>query len=132
VFAYRLERVDPPLIIDDMRRWHNAYWSGGILSKASVAEALSPGLGSYGYGWQVTAHFGRPVHNHTGGLRGFASHLAFYPDEDLLIIVLSNIETENTKGTACDIAALAFKVRPTPRGDTEWLVGVPPSAGSTR
>jgi CubicO group peptidase (beta-lactamase class C family) len=108
--------------LDDLRRWHRAFWNGRILSKASVAEALTPGLGNYGYGWQVTTHFGRPVQNHTGGLRGFASHLAFYPDEGLLIVVLSNIETENTKGTACDIAALAFKAAATPRGgDAEWL-----------
>ncbi|MCC7178454.1 MAG: beta-lactamase family protein [Acidobacteria bacterium] len=107
--------------VDDLRRWHDEYWAGSILSKASVAEALRTGLGDYGYGWQVTTHFGRPVHNHTGGLRGFASHLAFYPNQELLIVILSNIENENTKGTACDIAALALKVAPVPTGTPEWI-----------
>jgi CubicO group peptidase (beta-lactamase class C family) len=107
--------------VDDLRRWHDAYWSGRILSKASVAEALRPGLGNYGYGWQVTMHFGRPMHNHTGSLRGFASHLAFYPSEKLLIVILSNMENENTKGTACDIAALALGVATIPTGTPEWL-----------
>ncbi|REJ74848.1 MAG: class A beta-lactamase-related serine hydrolase [Acidobacteria bacterium] len=94
--------------LDDLRRWSDAYWAGGIVPKATVAQAVTPGLGSYGYGWQTTQHFGKTVHNHTGGMRGFASHLAFYPGEELLIIVLSNVEDENTKGTACDLAALAF------------------------
>lgn len=107
--------------LDDLRKWHEAYWAGGIVSKQSVAEALRPGLGSYGYGWQITTHFGRPMHNHTGGLRGFASHLAFYPDADLLIVILSNIENENAKGTACDLAALAFQRTPVPTGTAEWI-----------
>jgi CubicO group peptidase (beta-lactamase class C family) len=107
--------------LDDLQRWHEAYWAGSILSKASIADALRPNLGNYGYGWQVTKHFGRPLHNHTGGLRGFAAHLAFYPDEELLIVALSNIETENTKGMACDIAALAFEVAPIPTGAQEWI-----------
>jgi CubicO group peptidase (beta-lactamase class C family) len=107
--------------LDDLRRWHEAYWNGRIISKDAVAEALQPRLGNYGYGWQITEHFGRPLHNHTGGLRGFASHLAFYTSERLLIIVLSNVENENTKGTACDIAAIAFKATPVPTGTSEWI-----------
>jgi CubicO group peptidase (beta-lactamase class C family) len=107
--------------LDDLRRWHEAYRAGSILSRATVEEALRPGLGNYGYGWQTTTHFGRRVHNHTGGLRGFASHLAFYPDEELLIVILSNIEDENTKGTACDIAALALGVASVPTGTPDWI-----------
>jgi CubicO group peptidase (beta-lactamase class C family) len=119
--------------LDDLRRWHDAYWSGQIISKESIAEALKPRLEDYGLGWQITRYFGRPMHNHTGLMRGFASHLAFYPDDQLLIIVLSNVEQENTKGTACDIAALIFNVAPAPTGKPAWLqrsndqrCGVPP------
>jgi len=107
--------------VDDLRRWHDAYWRGRIISNESVAEALQPRLGHYGLGWQVTDHFGRPLHNHTGGVRGFASHLAFYPNDQLLIVVLSNVEDENTKGTACDIAALVFNVAPAPTGTPSGL-----------
>lgn len=106
--------------LDDLWRWHEAYWKGQIISKATIKEALKPRREKYGYGWQVTEHFGRPLHDHTGGLRGFASHLAYYPNDDLLIIVLSNVENENTKGTACDLAALTFNIKPAPDGTESW------------
>jgi CubicO group peptidase (beta-lactamase class C family) len=107
--------------LDDLRRWHNRYWSGVIISQDSIRNATTPRLGNYGLGWQITRHFGRTLHNHTGGMRGFASHLAYYPDEDLLVIVLSNFEQENTKGTACDLASIALGVGPGPGHDAPWL-----------
>lgn len=94
--------------VDDLRTFYEAYFSGQILTPETLKKALQPYVGNYGYGWQVTEFFGRRVYDHTGGISGFATHVAYYPNEDLLIIVLSNIQSENAHGTACDLAALAF------------------------
>ena len=61
------------------------------------------------------------MYNHTGGIDGFVSHLAYYPNEELLIVVLSNRAREDAKATACDLAALVFDVDPGPTGDAGWL-----------
>lgn len=107
--------------LDDLHRWHQAFLSGAIVSKASVVEALTPGLGNYGYGWEITSYFGKKLHHHTGGLAGFKADISFYHDEQMLIIVLSNTMRANPGGTACDLAALAFGTASIPTGDDAWL-----------
>jgi CubicO group peptidase (beta-lactamase class C family) len=110
---------------------HAAYAAGGLLSSASdvfrwsrgmltaklfrpelVQESLTPYKGNYGYGWQVRRFFDRRVYNHTGGIDGFSSHLAHYPDQELTIVVLSNVESDSAILRACDLAGLLFEWRP--------------------
>jgi CubicO group peptidase (beta-lactamase class C family) len=91
----------------DLLRFERALASGRLVSDSAFRAMTTPGLGEYGLGWQVTRQFGRAVRNHTGGTNGFASHLATY-DDGTTIIVLSNVETERAKTTACDLAALYY------------------------
>lgn len=107
--------------IDDLNAWHNAFIGGRLVSSELVNLSLQPYVGNYGYGWQVINLFGRRMHNHTGGIGGFSSHLAYYPSEDLLIILLSNVQNENAKGTACDLARIVFGVKPAPVANDVWL-----------
>lgn len=107
--------------VDDLATWHAAYWEERLLSDTLRTAALQPYAGQYGYGWQILTLFDRSMHNHSGGIGGFSSHLAYYPSEDLRIIVLSNVEGENAKGTACDLAALLFDATPPPQTNRNWL-----------
>ncbi|HUP49366.1 MAG TPA: hypothetical protein VNA04_11305, partial [Thermoanaerobaculia bacterium] len=61
-------------------------------------------------GWQVRPSFQRRAVNHTGGIDGFSSHMLLYPDDRLSIVVLSNVESEPVKATACDLASIVFGV----------------------
>ncbi len=72
---------------------------------------------NYGLGWQVTTAFGRLQRNHTGVTSGFSSHLAHY-DDGITVIVLSNVEEEPVRATACDIAAIMFGLKPSSGGAT--------------
>jgi len=118
-------------------RDHAAYAAGGLLSTARdllrfdralsgariVAESTlrvmeTPRLEQYALGWQIITAFGHRVRNHTGGTNGFASHLAHY-DDGITIILLSNVETEPAKATACDLAALVYGLRPSPQHQRE-------------
>ncbi len=94
--------------IDDMHTFARAYFEGGLISEETRAAALLPYVGEYGYGWQVTRFLGRPVYNHTGSISGFTSHMAFYPNENLLVVVLSNVQNDSPPTVACDLAAIAL------------------------
>lgn len=62
----------------------------------------------YGYGLVIDNHLGRQRVHHNGGISGFASSLARYPDEALTIVVLSNFETALPSRIMKDLAAIAF------------------------
>jgi CubicO group peptidase (beta-lactamase class C family) len=92
----------------DLFRWSRGVFTGRLFSPRLVQESLTPHAGDYGYGWQTRKFFDRTVHNHTGGIDGFSSHLAHYPDDGLTIIVLSNVENDSAILIACDVAARLF------------------------
>src|SRR5215831_6293118 len=49
------------------------------------------GQSSYGMGWVVTAYRGHRYIWHNGGIDGFYSLIAFLPDDDLGVVVLTNV-----------------------------------------
>lgn len=63
----------------------------------------------YGYGLVVDTRFGKQRAHHNGGISGFASSLAHYPEESLTIAVLSNLETAAPSRISDDLAAIAFQ-----------------------
>ncbi|MEN8182263.1 MAG: serine hydrolase domain-containing protein [Myxococcota bacterium] len=92
----------------DLFRWSRGMLKGELFGSGLVEESLTPFRGNYGYGWQVRRFFDRTIHNHSGGIDGFSSHLAHYPDADLTIVVLSNVENDLAILRACDVAARLF------------------------
>jgi CubicO group peptidase (beta-lactamase class C family) len=92
----------------DLFRWARAVLTGDLFSTELVNESVTPFRGEYGYGWQVRRFFDRPIYNHTGGIDGFSSHLAHYPEQGLTIVVLSNIENDSAILRACDTATRIF------------------------
>ena len=48
----------------------------------------------YGLGWQLMDYQGRKVVAHGGGLDGMVSRVAFMPEENLGVVILSNSETD--------------------------------------
>ncbi len=92
----------------DVFRWSRGMLTGKLFGSRLVAESLVPYQGDYGYGWQVRRFFDRRIYNHSGGIDGFSSHLAHYPDEGLTIVVLSNVENDSAILRACDVAGRLF------------------------
>jgi D-alanyl-D-alanine carboxypeptidase len=75
---------------EDLLRWNEALDSPGLLSAHALElmfTAHPPG--NYGYGWFVETSPRRKIY-HEGGDPGFAAFEARYPDQHLVIIVLSN------------------------------------------
>ena len=83
--------------VDDLRRWNAGVFGGRVLKKKSLTAAHTPvelpegvqGM-PYGLGWIISELRGIREISHGGGLHGFLSHLAQYPEHHLTIVVLSN------------------------------------------
>lgn len=67
-------------------------------------EELATMAHGYGLGWVLGDYRGQPLIWHNGGTFGFSSHLAFLPEADLGIVVLTN-------GASADILTLAIQFR---------------------
>jgi CubicO group peptidase (beta-lactamase class C family) len=81
--------------VGDLYRWDRALYEDEILSTASRQAFFTPwmdtGQGTdYGYGWDIGTTAGKSSIAHGGGIFGFASFMARFPEDDAVIIVLSN------------------------------------------
>jgi CubicO group peptidase (beta-lactamase class C family) len=92
---------------EDLYRWDQALYGEQLVPAALRDEAFSPGQGDYGYGWWITDHNGRRLISHQGNMSGVSTFIARYPDQQLTVIVLSNLQGANAAGIAIHIAELA-------------------------
>src|SRR5919106_1817298 len=81
-----------------LARWWRAFCAGEIVSQASLTEmsAFKPAdqLGPYGLGLYNPANGYAQAVGHTGQLPGYMSWAACLPDEEAVIVVLTNHEVE--------------------------------------
>jgi CubicO group peptidase (beta-lactamase class C family) len=85
--------------VDDLFKWNEALYGGKVLSDASYKAALTPAVlndGSttpvgYGYGLMMGSYRNQDVVMHGGGLNGFISQLARYPQEQVTVVLLTNV-----------------------------------------
>jgi CubicO group peptidase (beta-lactamase class C family) len=80
----------------DLTAWTRALHGGKVLSPSSYREMTTPGVLSdgtkirYGMGISVADIGGRHAIAHGGGISGFLSEVEYYPDDDLIVVVLLN------------------------------------------
>jgi len=85
--------------IDDMMRWIDALCAGKIVSHDSLQIIMGKHIameGStdrfYGYGWFVDKQDGKSYIECSGALVGFLSKVIRFVDEDITIVILTNVE----------------------------------------
>ena len=94
---------------EDLHKFANAILNKQLLSAKSWQKMLSPYFGiSLGYGISTVDQGSRRLHSRSGGSPGFSSFFAVYPDDDLVIIMLSNIKIHVPYFTVPNIAAIVF------------------------
>jgi CubicO group peptidase (beta-lactamase class C family) len=94
--------------VRDLFKWDQALYNGTILSKRSVEAMTTPNKREYGYGWQVTRRLGPLLQTHSGGISGFSTFIARYPEQRVTIVALANIEGLDTIRLRQDLAAIIF------------------------
>jgi CubicO group peptidase (beta-lactamase class C family) len=81
---------------DDLVLWNQALHGGKVLKPESYRQMVAPGVLNdgtkirYGMGIGLAATDGRRTIGHGGSINGFLSQSDYYPDDDLIVIVLLN------------------------------------------
>ncbi len=75
----------------DLLRWQQGLFGGKVLSAASLKKMTTPFKDNYGFGLEIQTIQGHERISHGGGINGFNTFEAWYPQEKLSIIVLSNV-----------------------------------------
>ncbi len=77
--------------VGDLLIWERALFGKKVLSDVSLQKMTTPGKGEYGFGLGIGTQAGHKVIQHGGGISGFNSKLAYYPDEQVVVVALSNM-----------------------------------------
>jgi CubicO group peptidase (beta-lactamase class C family) len=121
--------------VGDLVKWLRALHGGRVLPDASYRDMITPvplNDGTpvrYAMGLSVAPdNGGRRVINHGGGISGFVSDTRYYPDDDLIVVMLVNT-VGNLSPAALSLELVDVLLPRVPRerrafeGDTTPLVG---------
>ena len=91
----------------DLLRWEQGLFGGKVLSPASLQKMTTPFKDNYAFGVQVHTISGRKVVDHGGGIEGFNTFLAYYPDSQTTIVALANLNGNAPQEIAGKLGPLA-------------------------
>jgi CubicO group peptidase (beta-lactamase class C family) len=91
---------------EDLLRWEQGLFGGKVLSPSSLQKMTTPFKNDYAFGLQVHMVNGRKLIDHGGGIEGFNTMLAYYPEEKLAVIVLGNLNGLAPQEIASKLAAV--------------------------
>jgi CubicO group peptidase (beta-lactamase class C family) len=91
----------------DLLRWERGLFGGKLLSAESLRKMTAPFKSDYAFGLGVKAVNGRKAISHGGGIEGFNTFLAYYPDDKLTVVVLANLNGRAPEAIAEKLAETA-------------------------
>lgn len=95
---------------DDLHKFDRALYDEKFLAREWREKMFAPvGKNNYGLGWEVGEWNGKRVVSHSGGINGFATELMRFPDDDAVIVILSNFETFDSTQAAYELAEILFR-----------------------
>lgn len=103
----------------DLAKWDGALYTYRLLTKPSLDRIWSvyalhdgrPNWAGYGFGWFVRQQNGHRVLSHGGAWQGFTCEIARYPDDNLGVAVLTNLDSDHSD-PALVARVIAGLVRP--------------------
>jgi CubicO group peptidase (beta-lactamase class C family) len=91
----------------DLLRWERALFGGKVLSPSSLKAMTTPSKNDYAFGLEVSRQSGRRVIQHGGSINGFSSRMAYFPDDEVTVIALSNLRGPGADSIVEKLSALA-------------------------
>ena len=107
--------------VRDMYLWDRALYTDKVLSKPSRDQMFTPVKNDYGYGVMLAPMFKHKQIGHGGGINGFSTHIARFPDDDAAVIVLSNNMAGNASGIATALSGELFGEKITLPGERKEI-----------
>jgi len=104
--------------VEDLSKWYDGLMSSKVISRENLMKAWTPftlnnGKKSvYGYGFYSDRKFNKTSIFHNGFIFGYSISDMFFPEDDLLILVVSNISdinVINTNTLLFDITSSIYK-----------------------
>jgi len=92
---------------EDLLRWERGLMGGKLLSPASIEKMTTPFKNDYAFGLGVHTANGHKMIDHGGGIEGFNTFLAYYPEDKLTVVVLANQNGQAPDAIANKLAAVA-------------------------
>jgi CubicO group peptidase (beta-lactamase class C family) len=92
---------------EDLLRWEQGLMGGKLLSAASLQKMTTPFKNDYAFGLAVHAVNGHKVMEHGGGIEGFNTEIAYYPEDKLTVVVLANLNGGVPEAIANALAQVA-------------------------
>ena len=92
---------------EDLLRWEQGLFGGKLVSAASLAKMTTPFKNDYACGVGVRTASGHKVIDHGGGIEGFNTFLAYYPEDKLTVVALGNLNGDAPQQIVTRLAALA-------------------------
>jgi CubicO group peptidase (beta-lactamase class C family) len=91
---------------EDLLRWQRALYGGKLLSAASLSKMTTPVKNDYALGIAVhTAK--RRMYSHGGGIEGFNTQLAYYPETETTVVALANLNGSAPADITAKLGSLA-------------------------
>jgi CubicO group peptidase (beta-lactamase class C family) len=91
--------------VTDLAKWEEALRGETFLKRTSKTQIWTPVVFNngkpypYGFGWNVTEFRGHKLFSHGGQTAGFAANISRYVDDNLTVIVLTNLGDQGLGGT---------------------------------
>ncbi len=101
--------------VEDLYKWDCSLNTDIVLNKLSRDAMFSPQIKviedeneqvHYGYGWLLDTIHDRRRISHNGGIEGFSSHFSRFPNEQITIVLLSNLVTSPVEKIGRDLTAI--------------------------
>lgn len=92
---------------EDLLRWEQGLFGGKVVSAASLEKMTTPFKQNYAFGLAVETVDGHKEIHHGGGIEGFNTELAYYPDDKLVVVVLANLNGQAPPQIARRLAEVA-------------------------
>jgi CubicO group peptidase (beta-lactamase class C family) len=100
--------------VEDLFAWNEALFSDKLLSAKSREAMMAVDKNNYAYGLAVSQQHNRKMVSHGGGINGFNTSLARFPEDKVTVVVLRNADygATNPGKISQDLAAIVLGVPP--------------------
>ncbi|MCM3570692.1 serine hydrolase [Neobacillus mesonae] len=92
--------------VEDLYTWCQALMNGTLVSDVLMKQMFT-GVNGYGFGWFIENRVPKAI-SHFGDINGFVHHLMMIPDEELVVMALSNINITPVNQITSDLMKIAL------------------------